>query len=559
MVPKVAPSDAVPRPSNDDTLQESEREECKPDDGNVASVLGAGRTPSVDGSAREFFSDGDMTLLKAFRFVCKLVAYSVLGLLPVAWYNGLDYLRLSLGISTEPDVQLFNFDVRGEEAFPSIHPATTNVGIMKFILGVLPASAICLIAFYPLNFYFYLGRAFPWRHMLACCTGALAFLFGSSLSVFFSFGLVSYPLVAMLLCVLALKYGLPKDSRVHRCMVYQIGITLLMTVCLLVFGSVSISKNTIPYNMLNLLVVLPIMKELSRFAALCTVWYLSCDGEIAGKGVRPNRANAWGIFFWVQAVFAIYLRFQFTSIDDPATALFFILLQGGLEIFLRITMKQRDGVIRRNFQSMKQKASSARRIGRQATKVADLFLSSEFTLKEISREEAEHNFYSLAVMTDMIAEYVAIMLTCASIWAWSAKPLYRSFPAYAGIEGIFSGKPKFGSLYISTAVQICVEIVVDTVCVVYESRKRKFKFVRAWHVHSQGVFFVIFVFSVWIAVTNATALILYSSLTAVSTCATSFPADACYCYQNLNSLMQAFCESRYPLTNGFPYNASNLP
>jgi hypothetical protein len=112
--------------------------------------------------------------------------------------------------------------------------------------------------------------------------------------------------------------------------------------------------------------ILPFMRELTRFIATKCAWYLTSDAEINGAEREDtlHREVAWVFVAWLQIFWAVYYRLAVANMQSFGASLFVVSWQAFLEIVLRLTMVQRDKAIGRI-------KTRALRLERRHTKVID--------------------------------------------------------------------------------------------------------------------------------------------------------------------------------------------
>lgn len=378
--------------------------------------------------------------------------------------------------------------------------ANSREGRFRSILVNFPFRNAPWWVFFPVCFYMYLGKeGFPkfWA-AVAVALSIFSFLVGYG---YFGneFLKMTNVLQTYVLFALALKFGLPKDSRIPRQMVYQILITVLGQVLLM---TVKLYPLDLDWFVLLLFgVIYPIMRDVTRFMATKSAWYLSSEEGIAGsEGPEPHRAHAWLFVGWLQLFWSIYFRLQVANIADPTMALVIILWQAILEIVLRLTVKQRDSFLSRCWYSIKRgygacarKSDSANETMRK-TKVQPM-VSAKFQKPKISmrlwnsilsmtptsgtkleleqasrkRDEGEKIFYSLVVLVEMMAEYTGISVSCLLIAYFSDHIIDSPYLWYTSQP--LDSPQNLSPLFMNSLVQLVAETVVDVVCMFYEVQR----------------------------------------------------------------------------------------
>lgn len=155
-------------------------------------------------------------------------------------------------------------------------------------------------------------------------------------------------------------------------------------------------------------------------------------------------------------------------------------------------------------------------------------------------ENAEAVFYSIILLTDMMAEYVGIASSGFLLAFWSSKPLLKTFNWYVD-NALGDQTPDFRWLCFTTAVQVGFEIMVDVICLRYEKRTDPS---AIWASTNKRVFGILFLMSSW-----------YGSIAAVAffNLGDNWNAcqgmDMCHCVNNglqEGGVREAYCHLIYP-------------
>lgn len=491
-----------------------------------------------------------LSAFQACKLILSIALHSGLALIPMAYYNLGDYARLTIGVGSSFEVGLFNADLSQKQAIPAFDKDAENTDGYKWLLGTFPFISFIGVTFYPFLFYVYLGpKFFPWRHMTMHIVFVYILITAGACSRshrIAGFVLYSYIFFSIIMCALSLRFGLPKDSKAHSVLLKY---TLPIWLVYILYGQSSQHAWTLKNGVwIDFIILIPVMKEATRFLSLRCAWYFLSEKSVIGSGVEPSRMNSWGFFFWVQCLSAIYIRFQVINIEDRDLAWSVVIYQGLIEIFLRLTMRWRDTAAKAGIAKAKSLKKILAKPGmtRKGTKGQKTVLvdihSSELGI--ISREEAEKNFYSLVILAEMIAEYVGIIGATASLWFWADHVLNKRFPAYLNLgPPAFNGNSDWTPFFISMLQQLIMELFVDSICVWYETRYRGFDLARAWHAQPLKPFLAILCASAWYATVISSGMVALSSPIYFCNGETNF----CDCPQVLEAknLFKAYCDYMY--------------
>lgn len=479
------------------------------------------------------------------RFVVQTAGYAtVVGIVPVVYASLCDWMNYST-LRWERNERLALFDVTYPDPLrvPNGGTSTTTEERLKLLVANTPYFFLCYATFFPVAFYFYLEH-FPKK---AVGVALLSYF----VTLYVGYGVaevgllyLANPVYAAVYLVIAFRCTLPTGSKLPKILLFQVG-TLLLGVVWVMVVLPNLPINDEYFEVAYYCLILPFVREVSRILATKCAWYLTSDAEINGEESSDNILNrvvAWVFVGWLQVFWALYYRLAITNMQSFWKSLFVVTWQAFLEIFLRLTILQRDEAIGR----IKKRAF---KLKRRQTKVLDW--SNVQNLKSIVSvarvkgsqadiENAQAVFYSMILLTDMMAEYVGIASSGFLLAFWSSKPLIRPFNWYVD-NALGDQAPEFGWLCFTTALQVGFEIMVDLICMRYEKRTDPS---AIWASTNKRVFGILFMMSSW-----------YGSISAVSffTMGDNFNAcqgmDMCHCVKNglqEGGVREAYCHLIYP-------------
>lgn len=483
--------------------------------------------------------------LRNVCYVCELalagtVPSAATVLLVMLW----DSNRRAWGLVNEIDYAMYKAD--NLKLDPVIIGNKTLEGRFKQMCGAVPAFYLCFVGFFPFVLRFYLTRnsfSYFWFGLSFLCYflvlfGGYAYLGVGSVITF-------NPLIALLFHALALKASLPGTSKIHQKVSYQFWI--------LIFGvGVLQSLQFYPLDsdmgkLIMFCFILPLVREVSRFLAVRSAWYLSSDKHVGGDGVKVERVHAWVFVGWIQLIFAIYFRLAIANLSDLALAWFVVIWQAVLEIILRLTVKKRDVKILiardRAISLIPRRVSSVTPVKKQKTEPLPVLLvgsKKNHTVTGMDPEKlrvlSKSTFYALLIQTEMIAEYSGIVISCLALSFWRTRPLETPFFWYASkpLDQI----PDISTVVRTSVLQYFAEIFVDVICVTFEGREVEPK--KIWRELPKRPFFALFMFAPWYAYICAQAF--FTNSDNFSKC---LGQDICLCLnQGLtpDGVLHKYCE-----------------
>jgi hypothetical protein len=288
---------------------------------------------------------------------------------------------------------------------------------------------------------------------------------------------------------------------------------------------------------------------LSRFLATQSAWYLSSQADIGGSNVNPedlDRKHAWVFVGCVQIFWAVYYRLQVANIQDPMMSWGIVMWQALLEISLRLTVRQRDTFMKK---VLKRYRRGGKRV-RQGTKVVSLHTSAFNKSKTIldtatdagvTTDDAQGAFYSMVILTEMMAEYTGIFIACFDIAFWKDHVLYAPFQYYTSVP--LDSPQNLTPLFVSAVMQWFAEILVDVICTYHERRTNPFIAWEALYSFPKSFTFL-YAFASFVGGELAVTIVLVSD--SFSACT---GRDMCYCVNNglmVRGVRETYCKMLYP-------------
>ena len=325
---------------------------------------------------------------------------------------------------------------------------------------------------------------------------------------------------------------------------------------------------------LQTFVLLNLYKEAGRHVMVSAAYYLTV-ADLNSGGLAVNRDAAIVPVVAYQTLTAIIFRLEVSNYDDPGVALATCLLQGVLEIALRLTAPERDAWVKRAFRRLG--CSRRRRRGTalvvsssaadsQKTRVlSKSFAVSASTYKlrsadTFERAAAVHErrqviqlFNARMVLVDMWSEHAGICIGTMVLWLGHSNPLYYPFRPYRNYPDLLDGDSNyFGTLAFGAVVQIVIEVVTDTVCLVFERRKG-LEPLTVWRKLPWIALSPLFLCALVYATLAGQIRSLYGD--EVQTCNHS---DLCACVNNglqPGGMRELYCLMLYPNSSGLPPRA----
>ncbi len=208
-------------------------------------------------------------------------------------------------------------------------------------------------------------------------------------------------------------------------------------------------------------------------------YYLTV-ADIKNAGVAVNRDAAVVPVIAYQAFMSIVFRLEVSNFDDSQVALATCLLQGVLEVVMRLTAPERDAWVKRVSRRFGCGTRERRGTTLVVTSVAPasqgqpssaLAKTSERIAAADERDAVIKQFRARMILVDMWAELAGIIIGSLVLFLGQRMPLFYPFRPYRKHPELFDGGNYYGELAVGTVVQIVIEIITDTVCLVFEARR----------------------------------------------------------------------------------------
>ncbi len=237
-------------------------------------------------------------------------------------------------------------------------------------------------------------------------------------------------------------------------------------------------------RVLQTLVILNGFRELGRLITTNAAYYLTA-ADVAGDGLIVSRDAALILPLAFNAFMAVVFRLEVSNFDSDGLATATLLAQGLYEIVARITAPERDQWVKGKLRKLRKLCCWRSSKGQRRSTV--LVVSSvqvapsspgKPSLAKQERQAEEHerlavlrDFRSRMILVDIFAEYAGILTGTVVLWCGSWNPLAYPFRPFRKYPQLFDEESIALELVSLMAMQLLIEIVTDTVCIVYETRR----------------------------------------------------------------------------------------
>jgi len=299
-------------------------------------------------------------------------------------------------------------------------------------------------------------------------------------------------------------------------------------------------------------------------------YYLTV-ADLKNAGVAVNRCAAVAPVVMFQTFMSIVFRLEVSNYDDPRVALATCLLQGVLKIVLRLTAPERDAWVKRvsrRFCCATRRRRATTLVvtsvvpgshGQPSSVLAEPFSASSLALDRSKtseriaaadeRDAVGKQFRARMILVDMWGEFAGIYIGSLVLFLGQSLPLYYTFRPYRKYPELFDGGNYYGVLAVGTMVQIVIEIITDTVCLVFETRRGLLP-LAVWRELPKAALTPIVLFALMFATLAGTFRSLLGD--SVDQCN---HRDVCWCVGDgllPGGVREGYCLLLYPNTSGLP-------
>jgi hypothetical protein len=323
---------------------------------------------------------------------------------------------------------------------------------------------------------------------------------------------------------------------------------------------------------LQTFVLLNLYKEIGRSFMVSAAYYLTV-ADLNNAGVVVNRDAAVAPVVAWQAFMSIAFRLEVSNFDDPRVALATCLFQALLEIVMRLTAPARDAWFKRSAFWPCRSASRRRRattlvvvsaapesegqtssILTKPFSAATSILRRAATSERVATAQERHailrQFHARMILIDMWAEFAGIYIGFVLLLLGQSNALYYPFRPFRKHPELFHGGNYYAELAVGTMVQIAIEIITDTVCVVFETRRRGLQPLTVWRELPKAALTPVILFALIYA--TYIGQVRSKQGDSVDPCNDH---DVCWCVGSgllPSGVREGYCLLRYPNSSGRP-------
>jgi hypothetical protein len=312
--------------------------------------------------------------------------------------------------------------------------------------------------------------------------------------------------------------------------------------------------------------LLNLYKEAGRSLMVSAAYYLTI-ADVRNAGVALNRDAATALVICYQTSMSVVLRLEISNYDDPRFALATCLLQGVLEVVLRLTIHERDAWAKR----VSTRVCGATRKLRAATLIVSAVaprseghstsalaksdttvhrsVTTERAAAAHERADVVNLFRARMLLVDMWGEYAGIYISAVVLFLGQSMPLYYSFRPYRKYPELFDGCTISGDIAYATVVQVVVEIITDTTCLVFEAR-RGLAPLTVWREFPKAALTPLIIFALMLSTFSGQVRSFYSE--SMEQCN---HRDLCWCVGNgllPGGVRESYCVLLFPNSSGIP-------
>jgi hypothetical protein len=321
---------------------------------------------------------------------------------------------------------------------------------------------------------------------------------------------------------------------------------------------------------LQTFVLLNLYKEIGRFLLIRATYYLTLS-DLGGQVVDRDTSIVPVILY--QTSMSIVFRLELSDYSDPRVALANCMLQGVLEVILRVTVKERDAWLkqvslrflptRRNRRgtTLVVRAVAPASASTQPSIVLDspdanirasrLNRKTERIAGEGERQVVMEVFRTRMILCETWGEYAGIVISSLVLALGAHMPLVYAFPTYRKYPMLFDGGSNkvLGDIAIAAMIQVTVELATDTACFMFEQR-RGLKPLNVWRAMPKRSLIPLVVWALMYASTAGQSRSLNSDVLHACT-----HLDMCWCVGDgllPGGIRETYCLELYANNSGRP-------
>ncbi len=245
---------------------------------------------------------------------------------------------------------------------------------------------------------------------------------------------------------------------------------------------------------LQAFVLLNFYREMGRSLMTNASYYLTV-ADIAGTGLFVNRDIALVPLCVFQTFMSVVFRLEMSNFTDQRIALAVYVLQGVLEVTLRLTSPRRHEWVMNAAQwcrrsegrgsqrtrlvlseavlgaSIKERSalpkSSIQPLGAPPSIAAERLASTVYERKLVVRQ-----FHARVILVEMWTEYAGMLLGSLALALSQHYVLYRPFRPFRKYPELFDGDSArfFRELVTNLVVQVGIEVLTDVICLIVQRR-----------------------------------------------------------------------------------------
>ncbi len=310
-------------------------------------------------------------------------------------------------------------------------------------------------------------------------------------------------------------------------------------------------------------------KETGRIVFASASYHLSVADVAPGFAVSRHMAVAPMVTY--QAFMAIIFRLEVSNFDEPWAALATCLAQGVLEVILRVTAPGRDEWVKQSVRKLRCRTTAGKRRdtvlvvastsvaplspqGERPDVTAKLGACSSVLLERLAeaheRRAVVSQFHTRLFVVDMWSEYAGIYIGTLVLALGQSEPLYYNFRPFRNHLELFDGGNWYRELALGSALMVVIELVTDTICILFEERRRSVRMLSVWRELPKARLLPLVAFSLMFSALAGQIRNLTGDNLQLCN-----HRDACFCVDNgllPGGVREAYCLALYPNSSGRP-------
>lgn len=232
-----------------------------------------------------------------------------------------------------------------------------------------------------------------------------------------------------------------------------------------------------------LCIVWPMIREFFYIISRLTAQHVAMNPNCGHNKVELRRHYAWSIVLFVQIFLGTWYRLMSTSIQKDSNYIIFVIFSSAQEVGFRLSLEHRYAFLRKCYACFApgmaaQMAHASWRRSSLVAPISNRRISQ--TMHERSHQLARSEWFVMLSLGEMISEYISLWTTFFFIIMFYGDIFNLPLPIFASVDSSFQQTSTLMQQLLKCLGQVASEIIVDTLCMMYEQRVRNYPLHVIW-------------------------------------------------------------------------------